>query len=68
MKFDTKVPNFRRFFNGDHPSYKFEFFENDFERIVIPAYPEIGTIKQELLKLGARFASLSGSGQVDAKL
>ena len=62
LKFDTKVPNFRRFFNGDHPSYKFEFFENDFERIVIPAYPEIGTIKQKLIKLGACFASLSGSG------
>ena len=37
-------------------------FENDFERIVIPAYPEIGAIKQKLLELGARFASLSGSG------
>jgi 4-diphosphocytidyl-2-C-methyl-D-erythritol kinase len=29
---------------------------------VIPAYPEIGAIKQKLLELGARFASLSGSG------
>ena len=62
LKFDTKIPNFRRFFNGDNSSYKFEIFENDFERIVIPAYPEIGTIKQKLLELGARFASLSGSG------
>lgn len=62
LKFDTKVPKFRGFFNGDIPSYKFEIFENDFERIVIPAYPEIGSIKQKLLKLGARFASLSGSG------
>ena len=62
LKFDTKVPNFRGFFNGDISSYKFEIFENDFERIVIPAYPEIGSIKQKLLKLGARFASLSGSG------
>ena len=62
MKFDTKVPNFRGFFNGDIASYKFEIFENDLERIVIPAYPEIGSIKHKLLKLGARFASLSGSG------
>ena len=49
--------------NEDNPSRrKFEIFENDFERIVIPAYPEIGSIKHKLLKLGARFASLSGSG------
>ena len=62
LKFDTTVPNFRGFLNEDNSSYKFEIFENDFERIVIPAYPEIGTIKQKLLELGARFASLSGSG------
>ena len=62
LKFDTKVPNFRGFLNEDNSSYKFEIFENDFERIVIPAYPEIGTIKQKLIKLGACFASLSGSG------
>ena len=62
LKFDTRVPNFRGFFNGDNSSFKFEIFENDFERIVIPAYPEIGAIKQKLLELGARFASLSGSG------
>jgi len=40
----------------------FEFFENDFEKIVIPAYPEIGAIKNKLLDSGAKFASLSGSG------
>ena len=62
LKFDTRVPNLRGFFNGDNSSFKFEIFENDFERIVIPAYPEIGTIKQKMLKLGAQFASLSGSG------
>ncbi len=37
-------------------------FENDFERIVIPAYPEIGKIKERLIESGASFASLSGSG------
>ncbi len=54
------MPNFVGFFSGDYASLK--IFENDFERIVIPAYPEIGAIKQKLLELGARFASLSGSG------
>ena len=57
---DELIPNFVGFFSGDNSSL--EIFENDFERIVIPAYPEIGAIKQKLLKLGARFASLSGSG------
>ncbi len=40
----------------------FELFKNDFERIVIPAHPEIGKIKDALLENGARYASLSGSG------
>ena len=40
----------------------FELFENDFEAIVVPAYPEIGQIKDSLRANGARFASLSGSG------
>jgi len=53
-------PNFAHFFYGNTPS--FSIFENDFERIVIPAHPEIGTIKSRLLKAGAEFASLSGSG------
>ena len=41
---------------------KLKFFENDFESIVVPAYPEIGKIKEALHALGAGFASLSGSG------
>lgn len=40
----------------------FELFQNEFERIVIPAHPKIGKIKDTLLENGARFASLSGSG------
>jgi 4-diphosphocytidyl-2-C-methyl-D-erythritol kinase len=40
----------------------FELFENDFETIVVPTYPEIGEIKETLRANGARFASLSGSG------
>lgn len=60
LKSGNILPNFTSFFSGDNSSL--EIFENDFERIVIPAYPEIGAIKQKLLELGARFASLSGSG------
>ena len=39
-----------------------KFFENDFESVVFPTYPEIGVIKKKLFALGAKFASLSGSG------
>ena len=39
-----------------------KFFENDFESVVFPTYPEIGVIKSRLIALGAKFASLSGSG------
>ena len=60
MNPENNLPNFAGFIGGDYASL--EIFENDFERIVIPAYPKIGAIKQKLLELGARFASLSGSG------
>ncbi len=40
----------------------FENFDNDFEKIIIPAYPEIGDIKSILREKKARFSSLSGSG------
>ena len=52
--------NFAGFLNRD--IVPFEFFENDFESIVVPAYPEIGEIKKKLEACGSRFASLSGSG------
>ena len=38
------------------------FFDNEFESVVFHMHPEIGTLKSELLKQGAFFASLSGSG------
>ena len=40
----------------------FKFFENNFESIVVPAYPEIAGIKEKLLGCNSKFASLSGSG------
>lgn len=40
----------------------FEIIKNDFERIVFPAHPEIGDIRDGLIRRGAKFASLSGSG------
>lgn len=36
--------------------------KNDFEKIVFQLHPEIGTIKDELYKAGAVYASMSGSG------
>ena len=35
---------------------------NDFERMIVSTYPKIGKIKRDLMKSGAIFASLSGSG------
>jgi 4-diphosphocytidyl-2-C-methyl-D-erythritol kinase len=37
-------------------------WRNDLEKVVIARYPEIGRIKTELVALGARAASMSGSG------
>jgi len=56
----NEIVNFRGFIRKE--IIPFELFENDFEAIVVPAYPEIGKIKNSLRVHGARFASLSGSG------
>ena len=69
-----ELVNFAGFIQKE--SIPFELFENDFEAIVVPTYPEIGEIKNSLRANGARYASLSGSGstvfgifdeEVDAK-
>ena len=52
--------NFRRLIGEKKTPFK--MFKNDFEIIIFPAYPEIGRIKSLLLKSGAWYASLSGSG------
>jgi len=52
--------NFANFIKKNKVLYK--FFENDFETIIVPAYPEIGQIKKSLLDQGAIFSSLSGTG------
>ena len=52
--------NFADFIKKD--KFLFKFFENDFETIIVPAYPEIGKIKKKLLSHGAVFSSLSGTG------
>lgn len=43
-------------------SFNWRFFENDFDEAIIPSYPEIGAIKEQLLQGGAVYAGLSGSG------
>jgi len=36
--------------------------DNDFERVVFPEHPELGEAKRALVRAGAKYASLSGSG------
>jgi 4-diphosphocytidyl-2-C-methyl-D-erythritol kinase len=36
--------------------------ENDFEKVVFPQFPELRDMKRALIRAGARYAALSGSG------
>ena len=49
-------------FHGFSNSLDWNSYSNDFEKLVISTYPEIGRIKENLLNSGAFFASLSGTG------
>ena len=58
---DINDVNLARFpHNGDAKNR--QQFRNDFEPLIFSKYPEIGEIKNDLLKSEAVFASLSGSG------
>jgi 4-diphosphocytidyl-2-C-methyl-D-erythritol kinase len=39
-----------------------QLWRNDFEAVVLPAYPELRSLKYRLLQLGARAVALNGSG------
>ena len=60
LDYNKEKVNFADFIEKD--KFLFKFFENDFETIIVPAYPEIGQIKKKLLNQGAIFSSLSGTG------
>jgi len=60
LETEGKAPNFAGLIERSEIPY--QFFENDFEKIVFSTYPEIGLIKSKLLGNNAIFASLSGSG------
>lgn len=55
-----KAVNFKHQIEKKH--IPFELFENDFEFIICPSYPEIGVIKNVLQANNACYTSLSGSG------
>ena len=60
LDYNKEKVNFADFIEKD--KFLFKFFENDFETIIVQAYPEIGQIKKKLLDHGASFSSLSGTG------
>ena len=43
-------------------NFSFSSFDNDFEKVVIPTYPEIGNIINLLRESSSQYAGLSGSG------
>ena len=58
LHINTKPHKFYSFSND----FDWDLYSNDFENLVISTYPEIGNIKKDLIKSGAFFASLSGTG------
>ena len=59
---DTNI-NFSRLLKElKNHNFNSKLFKNDFEMYVFKTHPEIGDIKLKILDLGAKFASLSGTG------
>ncbi len=57
---ETNPKTLNRINNFDLSRQK--YFNNDFEKPVFKKYPAIKKIKEDMLKLGAEFSSMSGSG------
>ena len=55
------VKNYSKFAPVSKP-VNWQLFDNDFEKVIRKAYPEIGDIKESLQNAGALYAGLSGSG------
>ena len=63
-KINKPLPNKKMLYNllALEEPFKWKFFRNDFEDVVIPRYPEIRVLKEAMLENGAIYSSLSGSG------
>ena len=63
-KINKPLPNKKMRYNllALEEPLKWKSFENDFEDVVIPRYPEIRVLKEAMLENGAIYSSLSGSG------
>ena len=57
----SKVNIYSKFSPVSKP-VNWKLFDNDFEKVILKAHPEIGDIKKNLLDVGALYAGLSGSG------
>ncbi len=57
----SPVENHSKFAPVSKP-VNWRLFENDFEKVIRKAYPEIGVIKENLRSAGALYTGLSGSG------
>lgn len=59
---EKKITNFKPFFENFDSSALEASIYNEFEDIVFPRYPSLEEIKVQLKRMGAFYASMSGSG------